>query len=170
MKRPLFASLALFMTATPGAASTLGIDAAACNRGEGPAILVTVEGLKDRRGQVRLELYPPTKEDFLQNDFVLERAGKTFRRVDAPTPQSGPVALCIRVPKPGRYTLMFMHDRDSNRKFGVSADGAGFPGNRRLGLRKPPADIAFISVGSGVTRTTIRAQYLRGLRGFAPLG
>jgi uncharacterized protein (DUF2141 family) len=168
----IFAAAALAATAlvpAPAAAS-IGPDAAACDSGNGPAILATITGLKDRRGTLRLELYPPNSNDFLQDDFVLERAGKTFRRVDAKTPASGAVNLCIRVPKAGRYTLMFLHDRDSNRKFGVSSDGAGFPTNRRLGLRKPPAEIAMITVGPGVTRTTIKAQYMKGLLGFGPLG
>ncbi|RHW18586.1 DUF2141 domain-containing protein [Sphingomonas gilva] len=152
-------------TAAP--AAILGADAAACQNG-GPAILANITGLKDRKGIVRLELYPDNAEDFLQDDYILEQAGKTFRRVDAKIPSSGTVSLCIKVPKAGRYTLMFLHDRDSNGKFGAFSDGAGFPGNTKLGRRKPPANIAMINV-SGVTRTHIRAQYLRGLSGFGPL-
>lgn len=153
-------------TAAP--AATLGADAAACQNGQGPAILANITGLKDRKGIVRLELYPDNAEDFLQDDYILQEAGKTFRRVDAKIPSSGTVSLCIKVPKAGRYTLMFLHDRDSNGKFGAFSDGAGFPGNTKLGRRKPPASIAMINV-SGVTRTHIRAQYLRGLSGFGPL-
>jgi uncharacterized protein (DUF2141 family) len=160
--------LAALALPTAAPAATLGSDAAACQTGQGPAILANITGLKDRKGIVRLELYPDNAEDFLQDDYILEQAGKTFRRVDAKIPASGAVALCIKVPKPGRYTLMFLHDRDSNGKFGAFSDGAGFPGNTKLGRRKPPADIAMINV-SGVTQTNIRAQYLRGLSGFGPL-
>lgn len=163
------AGLAALTAPQATAASTLGADAAACDTRQGPAIRATITGLKDRKGTVRLELYPPNTQDFLQDDYILERAGKTFRRVDARVPASGPVSLCIKVPRPGRYTLMFLHDRDSNRKFGAFSDGAGFPGNTKLGRRKPPADIAYITVGAGVTQTNIRAQYLRGLSGFGPL-
>jgi uncharacterized protein (DUF2141 family) len=160
--------LSVLALPTAAPAATLGSDAAACQNGEGPAIQANITGLKDRKGIVRLELYPDNAEDFLQDDYILERAGKTFRRVDAKIPASGAVALCIKVPKPGRYTLMFLHDRDSNGKFGAFSDGAGFPGNTKLGRRKPPANIALINV-SGVTQTNIRAQYLRGLSGFGPL-
>ncbi len=36
-----------------------------------PAILVTVDGLKDRTGRLRAEIYPPTTDDFLADDKVL---------------------------------------------------------------------------------------------------
>lgn len=161
-----FAALTLPQAAP---ASTLGRDAAACEGGDGPAIQANITGLKDRKGIARLELYPDNAKDFLRPDFELEREGKTFRRVDVGVPANGALALCIKVPKPGRYTLMFLHDRDSNRKFGAFSDGAGFPGNTKLGRRRPPASIAMIQVGPGVTQTDIRAQYLRGLSGFGPL-
>lgn len=161
--------LAALALPTGAQAATLGPDAAACDNGRGPAIRANITGLKDRKGIVRLELYPDNAEDFLQDDYILQKAGKTFRRVDAQIPASGPVSLCIKVPKAGRYTLMFLHDRDSNKKFGAFSDGAGFPGNAKLGRRKPPASIAMITVGGGITQTNITAQYLRGLGGFSPL-
>ncbi|WP_230483300.1 DUF2141 domain-containing protein [Sphingomonas sp. Leaf21] len=150
-------------------AQVLGSDAAACASG-GPAILVRIEGLKDRKGNLKLELYPANQDDFLQDDGVLERAGKTFRRVSVPTPAGGgPIAICIRVPHPGRFALLFTHDRDGKNKFNFWSDGAGFPSNTKLGRRKPPLAYALIDVPNGVVTTNIRAQYLRGLGGFGPV-
>jgi uncharacterized protein (DUF2141 family) len=150
------------------AITPIGHDAAACIAGDEPAILVLPEGLKDRKGELRLELYPDNDADFLQDDKILIEAGRTFRRVDVPTPASGPIALCIRAPRPGRYTLMLLHDRDSNRKFGAFVDGAGFPGNPRLGFGRPRAAQALITVGHGVTTTRIVLNYFHGLS-FSPL-
>ena len=146
-----------------------GSDAAACSPGGGPAILVTVRGLKDRKGSIKLELYPAVQADFLKDDRDLVRQGKTFRRVRASTPQTGIAQLCIRVPQPGRYALLVTHDRDGKNKFNFFADGAGFPSNARLGMSRPKLAQALIDVGPGITQTTISVQYLRGLGGFGPV-
>lgn len=162
--------LGLFV-ATPVAAQTmLGSDAAACQPGGGPAIAVEISGLKDRTGELKLELYPGEEADFLKDDSVLIAAGKTFRRVTVPTPATGPTTLCIRVPKPGRYALLLTHNRDGKNKFSVWTDGAGFASNAKLGRSRPKVAQALVEVGAGVTVVPITAQYLRGLGGFGPIG
>ncbi|MGU3389102.1 DUF2141 domain-containing protein [Sphingomonas sp. M1A8_2b] len=159
------------VVAAPVAAQTiLGSDAAACQPGGGPAIAVEIRGLKDRTGELKLELYPSEEADFLKDDRVLIAAGKTFRRVTVPTPATGPTTLCIRVPKPGRYALLLTHNRDGKNKFSVWTDGAGFASNARLGRSRPKVAQALVEVGAGVTVVPITAQYLRGLGGFGPIG
>ena len=147
----------------------LGSDAAACAPGQGPAIHVNIVGLKDRTGELKLELYPDNEQDFLKDDRDLIKQGKLFRRVRVPTPPSGNPSLCMRVPRPGRYALLFTHNRDGKNKFSFWSDGAGFPSNVKLGRSRPKVAQAQIAVGEGVTVTTIRAQYLRGLGGFGPI-
>jgi uncharacterized protein (DUF2141 family) len=166
---PTLLGVALCAMAAPAAAQSTGSDAAACNNGQGPAIRVNVTGLKDRTGRLKLELYPANEGDFLKDDHDLRKEGKFFRRVWADMPASGPVQLCIRAPSPGRYALLFTHDRDGRNKFNFMRDGAGFPGAGKLGRARPKLAQAIISVPAGVTTTTVRAQYLRGLGGFAPL-
>jgi len=156
----------LALAAPAASAQVLGEDAAACTSGQGPAILATVTGLKDRQGTLKLELYPPNEKDFLAGDDDLARQGKFFRRITVTPPASGDAAICIRVPRPGRYALFLGHDRDGKRKFNFWSDGAGFPSNHKIGRARPKLVDALIDVGSGVTRTAIRAQYLRGLGGF----
>lgn len=156
--------------AAPAVAQVLGGDAAACTGGQGPAVLATVTGLKDRKGELKLELYPANEDDFLAGDRELLEKGKTFRRITVLPPASGDAAICIRVPQPGRYALFLGHDRDGKRKFNFWSDGAGFPGNHRIGRARPKLADSLIDVGAGVTRTQIRVQYLRGLGGFGPLG
>ena len=158
------------LPATAQAAQVLGSDAAACSPGGGPAIRVTVEGLKDRTGELKLELYPANETDFLRDDYLLIREGKFFRRVRLPTPPSGPVVLCIRVPSPGSYALLFTHNRDGKNKFNFWTDGAGFSSNRKLGRSRPKLAQARIVVPAGVVSVDIRAQYLRGIGGFSPIG
>lgn len=161
---------AALFAAVPAAAQSIGGDAAACNAGQGPAIRVNVIGLKDRTGRLKLELYPANEDDFLKDDHDLRAEGKFFRRIWADMPASGPVQLCIRAPAPGRYALLFTHDRDNRNKFNFMRDGAGFPGAGKLGRSRPKLDDAIVTVPAGVVTTTVRAQYLRGLGGFAPLG
>lgn len=155
--------------ATPAAATIAG-DAAAC-AGGAPAVRAEILGLKDRTGRVKLELYPANTADFLRDDRELRAAGKTFRRVWATVPASGPLTLCLRVPHPGPYAIFFTHDRDGRNKFNVWSDGAGAPGNARFGRAPPRLANSLVTVGQHPLPVTIRAQYLHGFPpAFAPLG
>jgi uncharacterized protein (DUF2141 family) len=157
------------MPAAPAGAQVLGPDAAACTSERVPAIRATIAGLKDRKGQLKLELYPADEDDFLASDKKLIAAGKTFRRIAVDPPASGDAVICIRVPRPGRYALFAGHDRDGKRKFNFWSDGAGFPSNHRIGRSRPKMADALIDVGTGAVGTMIRMQYLKGLGGFGPL-
>ena len=140
-----------------------------CRSGEsGPAFLVAVNGLKDRQGLLKVEVYPSNEKDFLADDNVLVAAGKTFRRVEMALPASGTPVVCVRLPGPGTYGVTVLHDRDSNRKFGWRVDGIGFASNPRLGLSQPKARHASATAGSTPTRLDIVMNYQRGL-GMRPL-
>ncbi len=144
-------------------------DSAACAAGSTtPAALVYFDGMKDRKGKIRLELFPPNDKDFLADDVVLQKAGKTFRRIEMSTPQSGAIAVCIKAPRAGTYTMAAIHDRDSLHKFSFSVDGVGFPGNPKLGFSKPKASQALARIGDGVTTIHVRMNYFKGL-GFGPV-
>ena len=154
---------------SPASAEIIGEDAPACVGGHGPAIQVNIVGLKDRTGEIWLELYPATESDFLRPDQDLVAEGKVFRRTRSRPPASGAVSICIRTPHAGRFTLMLRHNRVGKDKFSIFSDGAGLPSNKPMGRSKPKFDQAIIGVGPTVTVANIRVQYLRGLRGFAPL-
>ena len=150
---------------------SLGIAEGRCRANEpGPALMITVIGLKDRGGTIKAELYPANDTDFLADDNVLVSEGKTFRRVVIATPGSGSVQLCLRAPAAGSYGLSLLHDRDGNRKFSLSIDGIGLGGNpESLGPTKPKIAVGRVSVASGVTPVTVRMMYRRGLFSFGPL-
>lgn len=166
MKRPLFSLMAgpLLVAATIPSTPDLGKAEGKCRSNEaGPSFLVTVKGLKDRTGKLKLEIYPANNADFLEDDNILISAGKTFRRVEQPVPASDPVQLCVRVPSAGRYAVSLLHDRDSNRKFGWRVDGIGFAGNPKLGWSKPDASDVSATARSGPTQIEIVMNYRRGL-------
>ncbi|WP_184080976.1 DUF2141 domain-containing protein [Sphingobium subterraneum] len=135
----------------------------------GPAFLVGVKGLKDRAGQLKLELYPDNDTDFLADDNVLVASGKTFRRVEVAVPSTGDVQLCIRAPAPGVYALSLLHDRNGDRRFNLNSDGIGFPGDPKLGWSKPRAALARAVVGTVPAHIAITLQYRTGLFHFGPL-
>lgn len=168
----LLATVPLLLAAGPALRSTpdLGKAEGRCRAGEsGPALMVEAVGMKDRTGKMKLEVYPANDKDFLADDNVLIAAGKTFRRVEIDTPDSGPVVMCVRIPGPGTYAVTLLHDRDSNRKFGWKIDGIGFSGNPKLGWSKPKASSARMLVKSGgVSKISIVMNYKSGL-GVGPL-
>lgn len=168
----LLAAVPMLLAAGPALRSTpdLGKAEGRCREGEiGPALLVEAVGMKDRTGQMKLEVYPDNDQDFLADDNVLVAAGKTFRRVELDTPASGPVVLCVRIPGPGTYAVTLLHDRDSNRKFGWKIDGIGFSGDPRMGWSKPKASSVRVLVKSGgVSKIAVVMNYRSGL-GVGPL-
>jgi uncharacterized protein (DUF2141 family) len=164
------AILSLLTVALLPSTPDLGKAEAACRASEpGPAFMVDVEGLKDRQGTLKLELYPANDHDFLEDDNILISQGKTFRRVEVPVPQSGTPHLCIRAPAAGSYALMVLHDRDGNHKLTLSTDGVGFPNNPRLGWSKPKAAKVAAQVSSGITELHIIMNYNKGFYTFRPL-
>ncbi len=159
------ALLPLLTAATIPSTPDLGKAEGRCRLNEpGPAFIVNVAGLHDRVGRLKLEVYPATDEDFLADDNVLVAAGKTFRRVEVPVPASGPTELCVRVPRAGRYGVVVLHDRNSDRRFNWRVDGIGFAGNPRLGTSQPDVEEASAVASSRRTSITIVMNYLRGLR------
>jgi uncharacterized protein (DUF2141 family) len=157
------------MAATPAAAEMVGEDAAVCRSGQGPSVLADIVGLKDRRGEIRLELYPANQQDFLRADYELIDAGKVFRRVRSAPPATGPVSMCLKLPAPGQYAMVFMHNRAGVDKFNIWRDGAGVVKPVPMGYRQPRYEYATIDAGPGMMHVTIHVQYLRGLRGFGPV-
>lgn len=172
--KPIALTLAagLLLAAGPMVRSSpdLGKAEGRCRPGEpGPALLVEAVGLKDRTGQLKVEIYPANDQDFLADDNILVSAGKVFRRVEVPTPKSGAAIACIRVPGPGTYSLLMLHDRDMDHKFNYKVDGIGFASNPKLGWSKPKARVTRVVVNSGgVSKISVVMNYKNGL-GVGPI-
>jgi uncharacterized protein (DUF2141 family) len=157
---------ALAVAAPPpaAAAAALGPDAASCRDGAGaPALLVNVTGFKNRVGRIRVQLYGSNPSEFLAK-------GKKLRRIDLPVTGSGPMRVCVAVPKAGEYAVAVRHDADANGRSGWN-DGGGFSRNPRLSLLdlKPKYQEVNIPVGNGVKPVDVVLNYRQGLT-IKPLG
>lgn len=129
-----------------------------CAAGKGPAVRITVTGLKSSSGNLFVRAYPATKSDWLVSKrYVI--------RIDA-KPQAGSMSVCVPLPAEGAFAIAVQHDANGNRKTDVSTDGAGMSNNpgikKILGLipQAPSVDKARFTAGPGVTRMTISMQYL----------
>lgn len=125
----------------------------ACPASSATNVIVTVTGLKDRKGTLRAELYSDQQEDL---------AIRIIKRVEMRSPGED-VSLCIPVPAPGNYTVGVLHDRDQNGKVNVFTDGYGFSNNPRLGLGLPSVSKVAFHVPKGTTRLTVVLNYAHGL-------
>lgn len=150
-----FAAPALLLLAAPATAAPIGPDAPRCQSG-GPALLVSLRGLKSRDGLVRVWLYGANPSDFLKK-------GRKMHRVEL-RPSATAMDVCLAVPGPGRYAVAVRHDTNGDRDSDMG-DGGGFSRNPRISLVKlKPSykDVAF-NVGPGVHRVPVVMQYRRGL-------
>lgn len=158
----------LIATLSPAAAGAVGLGphANACNDGK-PAMLVRVEGLKSRTGLVRVQSYGGDPARYFDKGAYIER-------VQVRVPSSGPLEVCMPVPKPGTYAVSVRHDANGNGSTDISSDGGGFSGNPDLSLmdvifkRKPSPAQVQVHV-TGVTVVPVTLNYVRGTR-VEPIG
>lgn len=153
----IIAAGALAFVAQPSPAqAVLGPDAQSCRAGAGPAVLVNVSGFKNRVGRLRINIYGDNPADFLAK-------GKKLRRVDVPVTASGPMRVCVAVPRSGNYAVAVRHDADADKKSGWN-DGGGFSRNPSISLTnlKPKLSEVVIPV-SGVKQVNVVLNYRRGL-------
>lgn len=154
-------TLALILaTATPAVAQqgdshTVFGEPAACAPGStGPAVIVRVDGFRDRTGNVRIAIYRALEEELLAS-------GKYVTRIDTPLTRDGPMTICAPVPESGPHVIVALHDRNANGKLNVWSDGFGFSRNPRLGTSKPPVDLTEVQV-AGVVPLQITLNYVQG--------
>lgn len=164
---PLVAPLlALGAAVAPATAQAIGPHAGSCARNDA-AVLVHVEGLKARTGMLRVQLYEANPKTFLEKRQYVER-------IELAVPRSGPLDVCVAVPKPGNYALYVRHDANGSGKSDRS-DGGGFSGNPRVSLtdlafkRKPDLAKTQFAVGNATREIRVVLNYVQGLS-FKPLG
>jgi uncharacterized protein (DUF2141 family) len=131
----------------------IGNDPARC-RGDGPAINVTVSGIKSSTGRMRVQLYRATKADWLER-------GRWIHRIEAPA-RAGSMTFCMPVPEAGSFGIAVRHDVNNNGETDLTQDGGGVSNNPSINLfnlGKPSYDKAAVQV-SGVRSITVNMRYM----------
>ncbi|MCG7348473.1 DUF2141 domain-containing protein [Sphingomonas sp. ACRSK] len=134
-------------------ASAQAADPGACTAATQTRLMVTVRGLKNSTGKVRVQLYDGA--GFLKK-------GRWLGRVEAPAREGA--TICIAVPRAGDYAVAVRHDANGNGKSDWN-DGGGFSRDPKLSLMRLEPDFAkvVIPVRSGENRVAVTMNYRRGL-------
>ncbi|MEP1421510.1 MAG: DUF2141 domain-containing protein [Erythrobacter sp.] len=132
----------------------IGNNMRSCAPGGGPAIRITVNGIKAASGKVRAQVYNGTSTDWLAS-------GKWLNRVELPA-RRGRMTICLPVPKSGNYAVAVRHDLNGNGKTDIRTDGGAMsndPSISIFNLGKPSIDRTRFSVGNGVKSIAITMKY-----------
>jgi uncharacterized protein (DUF2141 family) len=152
------ALLAPALLAAAPAAADPG-DPGACTATTPNRVMVSVRGLKNSTGKVRVQIYDAA--GFLKK-------GRWLGRVEVPAAQDG-VTVCVAVPRAGQYGIAVRHDANGNGKSDWN-DGGGFSRDPKLSLTnlEPPFAKVAIPLSTGVSRVAVTMNYRRGL-GVGPI-
>ncbi|GGE04629.1 hypothetical protein GCM10011515_25300 [Tsuneonella deserti] len=134
---------------------TISNDMSQCRGGEGPAVLVTVAGVKASRGRIRVQSYRATAADWLKK-------GRWINRMEAPA-RAGTMTFCVPVPASGSYGIAVRHDLDGDGNTDLTSDGGGMSNNPSINifnLGKPSYTKTAFPVGSGVKSIHINMRYM----------
>ena len=144
--------------AVPGQAQyrqKIGNDLGDCGTGDGPAFLVTVEGVKVAAGKIRVQAYRATATDWLKK-------GRWINRIET-SARAGTMSFCVPVPAAGSYGIAVRHDIDGDGETDLSSDGGGMSNNPSINifnLGRPSISKTAVAVDGGIKRITIRMRYM----------
>ncbi|MBV7265449.1 DUF2141 domain-containing protein [Erythrobacter ani] len=141
-------------TSTSDFRNTIANNMRACAPGAGPAVRVTINGVKNSSGKVRVQVYQGTKADWLEK-------GRWLNRIELPA-RRGRMTFCVPVPASGTYAIAARHDVNGNGSTDLREDGGAMsndPSISIFNLGKPSVDKTRFNIGSGVDSMTITMKY-----------
>ncbi|SFF92428.1 Uncharacterized conserved protein, DUF2141 family [Novosphingobium sp. CF614] len=130
-------------------------DMGKCAAGSGPAVMVTVDGVKSSQGKLRIQTYRATSSEWLQK-------GKWLSRIEVPA-RAGTMSFCVPVPASGTYGVAVRHDLNGNGKTDIASDGGAMSNNPSINifnLGKPSYTKVGVPVGDGVKSIRIQMKYM----------
>ena len=128
-------------------------DPARC-RGAGPAVPVTVSGIENAQGNMRVQIYHGTEADWLTS-------GRWLYRIEVPA-RAGNMSFCLPVPSDGSYAVAVRHDVNGNGRTDITSDGGAMSNNpsiNLLNLGRPSVRRTRFDV-SGVTSINVNMRYM----------
>jgi uncharacterized protein (DUF2141 family) len=152
------AGLATLAVSAPAAAEyreEIRNDMSQCRSGGGPAIMVTVDGIKSSEGRMRVQSYRATSAEWLAK-------GKWLKRIEAPA-KAGTMTFCVPVPASGTYGIAVRHDVNGNGKTDLGSDGGAMSNNPSINifnLGKPSYTKVGVPVGREVKSIRIQMRYM----------
>lgn len=130
-------------------------DMGRCRAGSGPAMMVTIEGVKSSQGTLRVQAYRATRADWLVK-------GKWLSRIEVPA-RAGSMSFCLPLPGPGSYGVAVRHDINGNGDTDITSDGGGMSNNPSINifnLGKPSFSKVAVPVADGVKAIRIQMKYM----------
>lgn len=126
-----------------------------CQAGEGPAVMVTVDGVKSSSGKLRVQSYRANSADWLQK-------GRWLSRIEVPA-RAGTMTFCVPVSTAGRYAIAVRHDVNGNGGTDIRSDGGAMSNNPSINifnLGKPSYTKTGFEVGSSVKSIRVQMRYM----------
>lgn len=130
-------------------------DPARCTASAGPAVMVTVDGIKSTSGKLRVQAYRGTSSDWLAK-------GRWMYRIET-SARAGSMTFCMPVPSAGTYAIAIRHDVNGDGETQISKDGGGMSNNPSINifnLGKPSVSKTAFPVGAGVKSIRIQMKYM----------
>jgi len=130
-------------------------DMGQCEAGAGPAVMVTVSGIKAGKGTLRIQSYKANAAEWLAK-------GKWLSRMELPA-RAGTMTVCVPVSGPGTYGIAIRHDLNGNGDTDIRTDGGGMSNNPAINifnLGKPSYTKVGVPVGDGVKSIRIQMKYM----------
>jgi uncharacterized protein (DUF2141 family) len=134
---------------------TIDNDLDKCRQGDGPAVMVTVDGIKSSSGKVRVQSYRATESEWMAK-------GRWINRIEAPA-RAGTMAFCVPVPAAGSYGIAVRHDVNGNGETDLTKDGGAMSNNPSINLfnlGKPSFRKTAFAVGESVKAIRIQMRYM----------
>ncbi|HUD30012.1 MAG TPA: DUF2141 domain-containing protein [Novosphingobium sp.] len=126
-----------------------------CSADKGPALMVTVDGVKASSGKLRVQSYRANSAEWLQK-------GKWLSRIEVPA-RAGTMTFCVPLPASGTYGIAVRHDVNGNGETDIRTDGGAMSNNPSINifnLGKPSYTKVGVPVGSGVKTIRVQMKYM----------
>lgn len=117
---------------------------------------VTIDGVKQNGGTLRVQLYRGIKADWLER-------GRWVNRIQLPA-RAGRMQVCMPVPIAGTYAIAVRHDINGNGRTDLRTDGGGMSNNPSINIfnlgRPSYTRTAFPVAAGEVKPITIEMKYM----------